>query len=180
MEGCATSVNEAVILPAQPTAGAVEYVPLGGDGFTAPRFAYSIVDMQVTGDATAGHAGLTVTMDSRFCSLVSYVTIENQQATSADAEVRAFIAASGVPGQVFQALIVATSATIAARTIGVTWNPTPFILPGSVPPNRPRIVSRMLNVDTDEYFLNAFVFCFDIRVRETTPMGPLLWARGST
>jgi len=51
------------------------------------------------------------------------------------------------------------------------------ILPGS---ENTALTVFAANVDGDEYFLDAFIFLFDIRARELTPMGPLLWARGST
>ncbi len=40
--------------PAQPTAGNLTYVPLGGDGFSAPLAAYAVQDFQDIGDATGG------------------------------------------------------------------------------------------------------------------------------
>jgi len=54
----------------------------------------------------------------------------------------------------------------------------PIILPGG--PEVPTIRARALNVNGDFVFLEAQIFLFNIRVRELTPMGPLVFARGST
>lgn len=154
-------------------------VPLGGDGFVAPKFAYAIADLNVVGDASGGNADITVIMDPRYTSLVAFMTASDIQVASADADVRMFVTGVGVPTQVDQVPVTAISATVAGRTVSRTWTPTPFVLPGGTLPIS-RLTLRMLNVLNDSYFLDAWVYCFDIRVREVTPMGPLLWARGAT
>lgn len=156
-------------------------MPLGGDGFSAPHAAYSIVGAAVTGDASAGAATIRVNMDPRFCSLVSYVTLTDSQASAADAEQRITISdvsASRVPRLAFQGDVTAVAATISAQSIANTWYPGPLILPGGSV--GPFIAGIMTNVLADVYGMDTFIYLFDIRVRELTPMGPLLWARGAT
>lgn len=132
----------------------------------------------MTGDASAGHAGLIITMDDRFTSLLSWAQFNINQGTPADADFRLAVFGGAAPSQVLSGLSTAVASTLTARTIGQTWAPTPFILAGG-----PDVASLQIvfeNVDTDVYTLSALVYLFDIRVRETTPMGPLLWSRGST
>ncbi len=119
-------------------------------------------------------------MDPRYCSLVQYATGLNTQVASADADVRFTLSAGlgRLPQVVLQELVVATSATVSTITIGRTWNPVPVILPGGGV--SPSLTLRMLNILNDVVDLSAMIYLFDIRVRETTPMGPLLWARGAT
>lgn len=180
MEGCPTSVTENWTLPEQPTIGTVTRVPLGGDGFSAPSHAYSIFDASIVGDASGGNMRLSCTMDNRSCSLVSYMCGQDEQVASANASVRMLVTGGNVPEQSDQAVVTAISALADVRTIARTFSPVPIVLPGGSFNINPRIIFRMVNVLDDEYFLNAWIFCFDIRVRELTPMGPLLWARGST
>ncbi len=182
MEGDPISVNESIILPAQPAGGVVNYVPLGGDGFTSPFAAYTVNNMNDTGDATGGSAVLKVTMDPRFCALIQYVTWNIGQATPAAAEFRLRIVSSlnAVPLLVSQGTAANISLNVSSgNEVGETWTPTPIILPGSGGV-APFLEARFANVDTDVYKLFMNIFLFNIRVRELTPMGPLLWARGST
>ncbi len=180
LESGAISVTEAFTLPNQPTIGTVRFVPLGGDGFKAPSHAYSIFDASIVGDAGGGNARIQATMDNRYCSLVSYRCGQNQQVSALDADFRLSVTGGDVPEQLSQGAATAISAGVSLRTIGQTFSPTPIVLPGGSFSDAPRVIFRMANVLDDEYFLNAWIFCFDIRVRELTPMGPLLWARGAT
>lgn len=171
------SVSSAVTLPAQPTSGVVRYVPMGGDGFYSPQAAYHVSNHAVTGDASGGNATLQVVMDDRHCSLLSYLTISIIQGTSADADVRLSLASGQTPLQAFQGPVVAISATVIGQTITKTWNPPAYLIPGG--PNVGTIECRALNVDGDVYRIGALIYLFDIRAREETPMGPLLFSRGS-
>ena len=184
LEGRSISVTEDLVLPAQPASGVTNYIPLGGDGYTAPFAAYAVNAFTLTGDATGGRVELKVTMDARYCSLVQYLNMTNLQAATADAEFRfvlgAALAAGAVPQQTLSGDITAINGNISGgvATLNQTWSPAPFILPGG--DVLPFVMGQMLNVDTDVYTIRTYVFLFNIRVREVTPMGPLLWARGST
>ena len=171
-----------VTLPSQPSDGSVTFVPLGGDGFSAPTSAYALQNLKVTGDATGGAASLTANLDNRFCSLVSFVSFRITQTTSADADFRLAItsAAGGVqtPQILESGPVTAISATVSTATINKTLQLQPMMLPGAG--NSGAIDVDFLNVDTDIYRISALIYNFNIRVRELTPMGPLLWARGAT
>jgi len=175
------AVSSAVALPNQPTSGKVHIVPLGGDGFVAPHSMYTISDHAVTGDGTGGAATLDITLDDRHCSLVGFVQMRVAQATPAAADMRLLVFSlddNFSPAQIFQQSVDNVAATVNSSTVAFTWAPVPFLFGGG--PGVGTIRSNMTNVDTDVYRLSAIVYQFDIRVRETTAMGPLLWARGST
>jgi len=180
VEGDPIAVSVAVTLPAQPAVGRVTYIPLGGDGKMSPIAAYSVVGVGVTGAAGGGSALMTVTMDDRYSSLIQYVSWSNDQVARADADFRTRIATPIrlTPILSDSGLQTSISSSIASATVSRTWAPPPVILGGGSSPGF--LEHAMLNVADDEYLLNAMVFLFDIRVRELTPMGPLLWARGST
>jgi len=153
-------------------------VPLGGDGFTAPKFAYAIRNFLQTGDATGTFVQFRINMDERWCSLVAFAEFTIAQATSADAEFQFSISSDKSAELIDSGLQVAVNSSVSGLEIGHTWAPPPLVLPGAG--DNARIGLQVLNVDTDVVRLSAYVYCFDVRVRETTPMGPLLWARGST
>ena len=176
------AVAELVLLPLQPDVGNVTYVPLGGDGFTAPHSAYSINNMTATGAAGGGSLSCAIQLDTRYVSLVSFATMRLIQATDTAVDVRWVIgAAQGgiqIPQIIRQNLITDIASGISSSTISDSFNPTPILLPGSQ--NNGQLSVAVVNVDTDVLTLSAYVYNFDIRVRELTPMGPLLWSRGAT
>ena len=183
MGGDTTSVSSTVVLPAQPTSGNVDYVPLGGNGYTAPFAAYQVRSHSVTGAVGGGNALLQIEMDPRFCSLISYMTGQINQGTAADADFRFNVGGLKVPSQVRSGLSVATVSGVSSTTIAEQWDLTPIVLPGGNPPpgaTPPRLNQLFLNVDGDVYFQDALIYLFNIDVRELFPMGPLLFARGST
>lgn len=175
------SVDTAVTLPAQPSAGAVTFLPLGGDGYTAPFAAYSVNGFADTGDASGTFLRLTVNMDARFCSLVAFINGQIEQGVAADAAMRLTVTGGGSPEQVDQGIVTAVPTAVVLSNVAQQWSPVPFVLPGGTPGGTsPRIFVRVANVDGDVVKLDALIYLFNIRVRETTPMGPLLWARGAT
>jgi len=175
----AIAVSATVTFPAQPTIGLLTFVPLGGDGYTAPFGAYSLLGHRVTGASGGGSMVLRANMDPRYTSLISYVTGIDSQVASADADVRLLVTAddSRVPPAIDQGLVAGTDAVMSTNTIVRTWNPPALILPGGNAISNVRF--EMVNVENDVYVMHALVYLFNIRVRELTPMGPLLWSRGS-
>ncbi len=180
MEGCPTAVTTTLTLPGQPAAGTVEYVPLGGDGFYSPIAAYSLANIGATGAVGGGALTVRVNMDTRYCSLISYVSIGLVQATPADVEVRFTIAdtKARVPRLVEQGDVTFVDSDISVATIAKTWNPPATVLPGGT--IAPFVQLVVVNIDADIMNLDALIYLFNVRARELTPMGPLLWARGST
>ncbi len=181
------SVDEDIQLPAQPTAGGlIQHIPLGGDGFAAPRGAYVCQSVELTGDASGGNARIRFKMDQVYCSLVAYTAFTIIQGTPANVHFRNRIAtletdqSDIVAEQVEGGLqtFIAANITSLGESVNHTWTPTPVILPGD---SAEGIVdSQWANVDGDVYNLSALIYLFDVRVRSEFPMGPLLWSRGST
>lgn len=179
LEGRTIAVASSVTLPLQPSTGVVRYIPLGGDGFTAPFAAYNVIGHSVTGAVGGGSSTLTVVMDDRYVSLVSYVSLANTQVASANADFSLLLSAqsSGMPTQSSQGVLTAIDADVNASTVRTTWAPQPVLLAGAE--KRGVITGLMLNVDADVYAMSALIYLFNIRVREMSPTGLLLWARGS-
>lgn len=171
------TISETVQLPDQPTKGAVEFIPLGGDGFSAPKFAYTVLTAELTGDSSGGTMSMRIEMDPRWSAVVGYVTGQIVQQTPADAEHLFTITGDRVPTLLHQGDI--TNTVLSTSEIGFTWRPEPLVLPGGTTAVPPALQVRFLNVDGDLVRMSALIFCYDIRVRELTPMGPILWARGT-
>lgn len=178
MEGRPISVTVELVLPSQPVIGEVDYLPLGGDGFQAPFAAYQVRGLGAVSDAGGGFTQIRCVMDERYCSLVSTVMIRNIQTTPANADVRLRLSALRMAGVDLSELKVAQDIALGTSTITRTWEPPPIVLPGSGSTDT-FVELRMENILADQLFLDALIYLFDIRVRELTPMGPLLFARGS-
>lgn len=170
------SVSESITLPGQPSAGILDIIPLGGDGFTAPKFAYQLRAMELVGDAGGGNVAMTMNMDPEWCSLVGYMTLRINQVAAADADFVFIIGGDGTATVALNGLAVATAAAVNSGTIWKTWRPEPLILPYG---GNPVASVRVANVLNDVVQLDALVYVFDPRVRETTPLGPLFWSRGT-
>ncbi len=69
------AVTISVNLPDNPGTGALRFIPLGGNGYTAPFAMWQLRAFAATGDATAGALSLTVRMDPRYCSMVGYASM---------------------------------------------------------------------------------------------------------
>jgi len=178
VEGDPVAIAENLTLPAQPATGSVTYVTLGGDGYMAPFAAYSVSDWQVTADASGGRATYTLTMDDRFVGLMSYASFTGIQGSTLDVGCRWRL--RGTPGAppVFRAL---TIDAITTNAVGAQLNdlfvPQPVLLPGGQPAT---LLFETDNVNGDSYFISTLIYLFNIDVRQKTPMGPLLWARGAS
>lgn len=168
------SVSSVFTLPAQPVTGEVVRVPLGGDGFSAPLASYTVRDHNVTGDASGTFAQLRVTMDLLYTSLVAFASGSIAQGTELNADFK-----FGIFGPVTSEVTVlgtqqVIDPLIDPRNCATLWSPPPRLYPGGGEVTT--LSMRWLNVLADEYFLNTTIYLFDIRARELTPMGPLLWA----
>lgn len=170
------AVENAFTLPNQPLEsvfGTSTYVALGGDGLTSPKGAYSIRGARIGGDVSGGLASINCTMDERFTSLVQYVTAQAGGVTTST-EIKMVITSNSQASVIDWGTDLVFTA-IGATNCGHTWNPPPILLPGN---EVSRIEMDWPNVDGDTFFMDALIYLFDIDVRQRTPIGPLLWARG--
>ncbi len=161
------AVSVSNTLPAQPTNGSAVYVPLGGNGFTAPLSYYSVLS-QLTGDASGGASTITIQLDSRFEAIV---TLAQSFQTGGAAAVQH-------EAQLLQRQ--PTSAKHRARASGTgqfegnvssvslfSWSPPLVIDPES-------IILKCDNVDGDIHNALVWVFNYNKRASEKTPLNGLL------
>lgn len=168
------SVTVTLQLPEQPVLGTSQYIPLGGDGLSAPFAAHTVRALQVEHDASGGTAVQVINLDPRFCGLVSFMTGQIAQAINADADMSFTVTGNVTPSSVLRIVQPAGTDFEVART----WEPPPIILPGGATAGS-QLRLAVDNVDGDDSFLDVWIYLFNIRARELTPMGPLLFGRGS-
>lgn len=171
------AIAETLTLPAQPASGTLTRLNLGGDGFRAPIAAYSLEAMTLTGDVSGGSLRFLINMDARFCTLMAYSAFAIAQGSKSNADFRYILGGDTVPGQQLTGTTTAINLTVHGTNNGFTWYPKPFVLPGGG--QNSNLQLDVLNVDDDVVAMNGIFYLFDIRVRELTPMGPLLWAAGA-
>lgn len=161
------SVAATLQVPEQPAAGGLEYLPLGGDGFSAPQSAYA-VNVQLASDASGGTSTITINFDPQFLGLVSYVETVVTGA-SADVPSRRTIGLS-----TFESMHDAEDAEEGEGTTVVRlWRP-PGAMATQVGGFVPNIVGRIPNTNTETHFLTARIYNFNKRAREFTPLYLLL------
>lgn len=174
------AVQETFILPAQPAIGRAMYIPLGGNGFTAPHAAYHIVGAGIDCDVSGGSASVICQLDDRFVSLVSFWMFQSESA-AADVDFRFTLAGGLSPIDVNQGTAAAVDADAGnGFRASASWIPPTVLMPGGAvgsPSNR--LTCHIPNVDGTKLACSGMIYCFNIRAREVIPMNVLLSGRGS-
>lgn len=165
------SIATTVALPNQPTTGAVNAIPLGGDGKWAPHSAYSVY-VQSDGDGSGGVNDLTVRLDPQYTQVVSYVDIR-ASGVSADHEFRAEIACT--PTEIFMRfgdLTYKPAGASAGAVAGFIWTPPAVVCSAGVgdPTDPPYVKVRTENTNGVSIFMTARIYNFDKRARELSPL----------
>ncbi len=160
------SVTEAVVLPAQPTIGATIWVPLGGDGVTAPIGYYDVL-ARIVGDAGGGVAQVSIGFDSRYTSLLAYANVGVLADTAATEFViqteRSSTALTGI--QVNGTMPFTLEASFGQNS-SYLWFPPPIFYAGD---GQVRFFTP--NVDaTESYHMTAQVFVYNRDVRNRMNM----------
>ncbi len=155
------------MLPAQPTQGSTNYIPLGGDGRSAPLGCY-FVNIEVDGDASGGNADLTIRGDVRYTNLVAYMNLK-VQADAAAGDFMMRITDPNPPRPQIVGTIPQVATGVATDNATFLWFPPPIYFQGG------GSMSAVLpNVGVNEtYKLEIEVLVFDIDVRRLSPL-PLL------
>ncbi len=162
------AVAETFAMPNQPAAGHCKHIPLGGDGFSAPHSAYSLV-VNLAGAAGGGNSTITIYGDERYTQMVSYMRNEIV-GVAADTDQRMFILLDTLEQIQINDPAIHSAVTSSAS---VLWKP-PGVIFSSQNPTDARLLFQFLNVDGDTHNIDARVYNFDKRARELTPLSILL------
>jgi len=159
------AVTNAIVLPV----GGV-FVPLAGDGIVAP-FAMYATTQTVVMDASGGLASAIISLDSRYCSMV---TVLGWTVAGAAADVEYAISISRAPNG--QSAAVGVHGTLENTTLGAAlavsvrgfWSPPAMIL-GPGDGSNPAIGLNLDNIDGDTLVFDTQILLWDINVRNLTP-----------
>ncbi len=161
------AVSSTVTLPALPAQGALQYIPLGGDGKTAPLGCY-FVRLEIDGDAGGGNATMSINLDVRYTNLVAYVNLLIQvDAAAGDFMLGTF---TGTGGAAASPNIVGTIPQVATAVNSnngmFLWYPPPVFYQ-----QEGQIFGVVPNVSaTETYKLAAEILVFDADIRRLTPL----------
>lgn len=159
------SVTTTVTLPAQPTQGVSEFVPLGGNGKSAPLGCY-FVRAEVDGDAGGGSATVSINFDRRYTNLVAYLN----PTIAVDAAAGDFAVRIGTAVGSQQVQVTGTIPHIATGTVtdnaSFLWYPPPLYFQGV---GNGSFFCPNVGVN-ETYKLFAEIFVFDINVKRLAPM----------
>ncbi len=156
-------------LPAQPSQGRTEFIPLGGDGRQAPLGCY-LCRLEVDGDAGAGSAVLTLTLDVRYTNLVAVIQPAVEAAAGAP-EMDLVLSPDSVASTRPQFNVVGTMPQVTAATsfgdnASFLWYPPPVYFS-----QEGLVAFATANVGALEtYKLTVEVYVFHPDVRQLTPL----------
>lgn len=159
-------------------AGQIQFVALGGNGFSAPKGQYVIRNFAIVGDGSGGVHSMSIVFDPDYCSMLQYATFLHDSIVSLDFKWNLVSPGLGpaVPAQIKQGDAVPISSTLGPAKAD-TWQPPAMILPGGSF-SAPTLSITVLNVDLIVLTLNASIFVYDIRAREDERYQELVAARG--
>jgi len=174
------AVTDAWTLPAQPpTRGTTTYVPLGGDGWSAPFAMYVVDNAEVDMDVSGGGAFLTITMDDRYTALISYATlVVHQQTSGVDKNVKIQVLGGADVGQFYMQGLGQSIGALFAPEVAFTWSPPAVLLPGGASRSPSLRFVTANDVTGDILGASCMIYLFNNDVRQKMPIGPLLAARG--
>ncbi len=158
------AITQTLTLPNQPPVGAVEYIPLGGNGWTAPQSAFA-VDWRITGDVSGGATRWVLNRDPRFEHILQFMMIESDSATAITYRMDIFRGISA--GAVHNVGTTALSAVIGHVLASQMWVPPPIIDPN-------KFEAKIDNVSTEVGKFKLLIYNFNIRASEEMPLSMLL------
>lgn len=160
------SIFQSVVLPSQPVAGSLEYIPLGGDGLTAPQSAW-FMDMQITGDATGGAIRAVVLRDDRFEHILQFMSVETDSATAVSYRMDIFRGAKASSAQAFHNVGTTQLSSVTGHVLACQlWTPPAVIGPV-------QFEAKVPNVDTELFKFKLLIYNFQVDASKRVPLNIL-------
>lgn len=172
--GRSVSVSETISLPAQPSDGIAQLIPLGGNGFQAPHSVVA-VRARLAHDASAGNAEIAVRFDPRYTQVLSYAQAELEDGTGSAEDYRLELQCTALESLAVSGAVGGVSVSGKAVTHAVLWSPPAIMCAVDQSSSAyPRLRFTVNNTNTFTSRLTCRIFNFDIRAREVMPLGILL------
>ncbi len=164
------TITASVQLPSQPGAGAVEYVPLGGDGMVSPH-SVTYAWLSSPSDASAGYNRGNIRFDTRWTQLVETVMVEVWDA-AADVNILADITASPACRQGYCINAEFEPVSTLNPEIRANWSPAPQLITAGtdVVTANPQIRAAIVNTDGETLQIYAKIFNFDRQAAQRVPI----------
>ena len=161
------SVSETVSLPTQPSLGALELFPLGGDGFSSPSSVYA-GRAQLASDASGGTNQIRINMDDRYTQVLSYLSI-GVTAGAADIDARMELNVTG--DELIRINITTTFRQLSGLTASnqALWIPPPVALT-RIGDNLPSFRCIVDNTDGETLNVGIRLYNFDREARHRVPL----------
>jgi len=157
-------VSLALTLPDQPAAGLVTWLPLGGDGFTAPHSAYLLGRVALANDAGGGLAVTTITLDPRYESIVSQVMFQKDSVAAATLFMLEVATANA---DYIDRIRSSADNAVGDAINSAAWSPAPFLKAATLTLTTP-------NTDTETNYLDALIYNFNKEASQVSPLNVLL------
>ncbi len=138
-------------------------IPLGGDGWTAPRSLYA-VEVSLTHDASGGNAQIDVFTDPRYTSLVSYMCM-TQTSVAADTTPCQYAVVQNGDDLWIN---VVSGLKVGATTISTASPPGMLLI--SNPQQTPFVQCILDNIDTEVSKLNMRIYNFEREMIRQVPI----------
>ncbi len=159
------SVSSVFELPAQPTTGSAVWVPLGGDGVTAPLGYYDVVTT-IVGDVSGGTAQLRVDFDPRYTNLCAWANVKIIADTAAGDFAIHLNPNATTAGLTIVGTMPGVAEAVFSTNSAYLWFPPPLFHAGEG-----TLIAFWANVDaTETYSLSAQIFVYDRDVRNRMNM----------
>ncbi len=159
------AVATTLTLPDQPATGLVTYVPLGGDGWTAPHSVFE-VSVASAGAAGGGNNVVTINFDPRFQSIATYIRGTNDGASTTIEMAFELLQTHNQPSLSAFANAIPVAGVLGTVNL-MTWCPPP--IPGM---RRARMTTT--NVDGDDLLFQMYLYNFNINVLQRVPLNLIL------
>lgn len=169
------SVTETFTLPAQPTNGAAEQIPLGGDGFQAPH-SEVVALASLDGDASGGVLQLKLRPDARYVSVPTHVSVYVTGGPN-PLELRLDVSETSNDTMVHTFSLAQRTEAALGVTQGITLAPEPSMMVNDDPSGAgtPQIFAQIANPGAGAtLFMSVRLFQFDRRARELVPTSWIL------
>ena len=159
------SVSSDFDIPSQPSDGEARFIPLGGDGRTAPSHQYYVVS-SLDGDVSGGIATVRIGLDPRYSHMIDWI---NPQVEGSTGDVLCRVTQAFTDEHFLRSYVTCKDLGFAPSgpRAGVVLSP-PSTMMGSF--GASAIACVFPNVNGETYEVQLSVYAFDIRARELTPI----------
>lgn len=160
------AVALSLTIPSSPAIGLLTYVPLGGDGWTAPHSVWEL-SVALDGDGTGGNNVIDVSFDTRFQSICTYMRMRMDSADVVIECLLELLQTHNQPSLSAFSNAIPVESFPSGNACTMTWCPPPI-------PGMRRARGTIPNNTGDTQLLQMYLYNFDINVLQRVPLNLIL------